>query len=132
VLPEKWTKVCQNFRVCYTLHAEFDQCCDKTPNHAKFCGDRLKNAQDICNRKFVLPYKVGQSSPKIFRGCYPLRIPIMPNFIEIGQTSLEKSVTKIGPWTKKLYFITDGQKCDYLSRARSVQEARLKTMNAQL
>jgi len=75
---------------------------------------------------------VGQSSPKIFRGCYPLRIPIMPNFIEIGQTSLEKSVTKIGPWTKKLYFITDGQKCDYLSRARSVQEARLKTMNAQL
>ena len=25
----------------------------------------------------------------------------MPNFIEIGQTSLEKSVTKIGPQTQK-------------------------------
>jgi len=32
---------------------------------------------------------VGQSSPKFFRGCYPLRPPIMPNFIEIGQTSLD-------------------------------------------
>ena len=25
----------------------------------------------------------------------------MPNFIEIGQTSLEKSITKIGPRTQK-------------------------------
>jgi len=25
------------------------------PNHAKFCGDRLKNARDIRNQKFVLP-----------------------------------------------------------------------------
>jgi len=26
-----------------------------TPTHAKFCGDRLKNAGDIRDRKFVLP-----------------------------------------------------------------------------
>ena len=64
----------------------------KTPNHAKFCGDRLKNAGDIRDREFVLPEKVGQTSPEIFRGCYPLRPPIMPNFIEIGQTSLEIGV----------------------------------------
>jgi len=57
-------------------------------NHAKLCGDRLKNAEDIRDREFVLPEKVGQNSPKIFRGCYPIRPPIMPNFIEIGQTSL--------------------------------------------
>jgi len=36
----------------------------KTPNHAKFCGDRLKNAGDIRDQKFVLLEKVGQSSPK--------------------------------------------------------------------
>jgi len=36
----------------------------KTPNHAKFCGDWLKNAGDIRDRKFVLPKKVDQSSPK--------------------------------------------------------------------
>jgi len=66
----------------------------KTPNHAKFCGDRLKNAGDIRDRKFVLPEKVGPSSPKFFRGRYPQRPPIVPNFIEIGQTSLEKSVKK--------------------------------------
>jgi len=36
----------------------------KTPNQAKSCGDRLKNAGDIRDRKFVLPEKVGQSSPK--------------------------------------------------------------------
>jgi len=59
----------------------------KTPNHAKCCGDRLKNAGDIRYREFELPEKVGQSSPKNFWGCYPL--PIMPNFIETGQTSLE-------------------------------------------
>jgi len=35
---------------------------------AKFCGDRLKNARDIRDRKFVHPEKVDQSSPKIFRG----------------------------------------------------------------
>jgi len=70
----------------------------KTPNHAKFCGDRLKNARDIHDRKFVLPEKVGRSSPKFFRGCYPLRLPIMPNFIEISQSSLEKRVRKLfGP-----------------------------------
>ena len=29
----------------------------KTPNRAKICGDQLKNAGDIRDRKFVLPEK---------------------------------------------------------------------------
>jgi len=36
----------------------------KTRNHAKLCGYRIKNAGDFRDRKFVLPEKVGQSSPK--------------------------------------------------------------------
>jgi len=64
----------------------------KAPKHTKFCGDRVKNAGDIRDPEFVLAEKVSQSSPKLFRGCYPLRPPIMPNFIEIGQTSLEIGV----------------------------------------
>jgi len=76
-----------------------------------------KNAKDIHDRKFLLAKSVGQSSPNFFRGCYPLRPPIMPNFIEIGQTSLEKSVKKrylFGP--SGHFFVMDGQKRDYLSR----------------
>ena len=84
------------------------------PNHAKFCGDRLKNARDIRNQKCVLPENVGKSSPKSLKTCYPLRPPIIPNFTEIGQTSLEKSVTKIGPRTK-FFFVTDGQKRNYFA-----------------
>jgi len=43
----------------------------KTPNQAKFCGDRLKNAGDIRDRKFVLPEKVGQSSPTFLGDATP-------------------------------------------------------------
>jgi len=68
---------------------------------------------------------VGQSSPKFFRGCYPVRLPIMPNFIEIGHTSLEKWGV-IGPWSQNFFhFVTDGQKCNYLSRT-ALREAQLK------
>jgi len=35
---------------------------------------------------------VGQHAPKSLKICYPE--PIVPNFIEIGETTLEKSVTK--------------------------------------
>ena len=80
----------------------------RTPNRAKFCCDRLKNARDIRDRKFVLPEKVGQSSPKFFTVCDPVRPSILPNFVEIGQTSLEKSVKKrylFGP--SRHFFVTD-------------------------
>jgi len=40
----------------------------------------------------------------------------MPNFIEIGQTSLEKSVKKHYLFGPSQLFVTDGQKHDYLSR----------------
>ena len=87
----------------------------KTPNRAKFCAISKKNAGDIRDRKFVLPEKVGQSSPKIFRGCYPLRPLIMPNFIVIGQTSLEIGVG----WKKNFHTQTH-------THTRSMREARLK------
>ena len=67
----------------------------KTPNCAKFGGDQLKNAGDIRDRKFVLPEKNGPKFTEIVYGCYPLRPPIVPNFIEIDQTSLEKSVKSV-------------------------------------
>jgi len=112
--PKMWVKVHRHFS---------DDATPQTPIYAKFCGYRLKNAADICDRKFVLPEKVGQSSPKSLKTCYPLRPPIVPNFIKISQTNLEKSVTKIGPRTKKN--VCHGQKRDYLV-ALAVQEARLK------
>jgi len=53
----------------------------------------------------------------------------MPNFIEIGQTSLEKCIKKrylFGP--SRHFFVTDGQKRDYLSRVS--QHARGATKNS--
>ena len=55
-----------------------------------------------------------QSSPIFFKYCYPLRPPIMPNFIEIGQTSLEKSVKKRYLFGPSRHFLS--RKRDYLSR----------------
>ena len=57
----------------------------------------------LTQKKFVLPEKVGQCSPKFFRGCYLLRPPIMSNFIEIGQTSLEKGGGSLDLGQKKLF-----------------------------
>jgi len=79
------------------LHEKVDQSSPKflgdatsqNPQPSKILWRSVKNAGDIRDRKFVLPKKVSQSSPKIFRGCYPIRPLIMPNFIKIGQTSLE-------------------------------------------
>jgi len=63
----------------------------KNPNLTKFCGNRLKNAGDIRDRKFVLPEKVGQSSHK-FLGDVTPKTSHHAKFIEIGQTSLEIGV----------------------------------------
>jgi len=106
-----WTKVHQ-YLLGMLLH--------KTPNPAKFCGDRLKNAGDIRVENLCSPKK------------WAFKTPIMPNFIEIGQTSLEKSVTKIGPRiTKKNYFVTDRNMTSLLkSRLASVREAQLKSLSA--
>jgi len=41
------------------------------------------------------PKKVGRNSPKSLKTCYPLKPSIMPNLIQIGETTLEKSVTKV-------------------------------------
>jgi len=68
------------------------------------------------NQKFVLPEKVCQSSPKLLMTGYPLRPPIVPNFIEIGQTAAwRKALQKLDLGQKKLF--CHGQKRDYLSRA---------------
>ena len=89
----------------------------KTPNHTIFCGDRLKNAGDIRDREFVLPEKVSQSSPKNLRDA-----TVMPNFIKIGQTSLE-----IGVGREKNSTHTHTRHPDWLSRAS--QHARGATKN---
>ena len=44
---------------------------DATPQNEKFCGDRLKNAGDIRDRKSVLPETVGQSSPNFLVDATP-------------------------------------------------------------
>jgi len=55
----------------------------QTSNYAKFCGDTTISVRDIRDRKFVLPKKVGQNSPKSLKTYYPLKLPIMPNFIKM-------------------------------------------------
>ena len=62
----------------------------QTPNHAKFCGYLTRTVRDIC-----APENVGQNSPNSLKTCYPLKPPIVPNFFEISETTLEKSVMKI-------------------------------------
>jgi len=56
-------------------------------------GDPTRSVRDIRDQKFVLPEKVDQNSPKSLKTCHPLNPSIMPNFIEIGETTSEKSVT---------------------------------------
>ena len=85
----------------------------KTPNHANICGNCWKDAGDIHNQKFVLPEKVDQSSPNFLEDAIP-KSPHHVNFIEIGQTSLEKSVTKIGPQTQKKIFVTNRNVTTYV------------------
>jgi len=61
----------------------------------------------------------------------PLRPPIMPNFIEIGQTRLEKSIKKRYLFgLSRHFFVTVGQKRDYLSRVS--QRARGATKKKEI
>jgi len=67
--------------------------CTNTPNAAKFGRAPTKNVQDIGLGKCLLPGKVGQTSLNSGNKC-PLARPLtVPNFIELGQTVYEKSVT---------------------------------------
>jgi len=50
----------------------------------------LNTIKNLCYAK-----KSGPKFTEIVYGCYPLRPPIVPNFIEIDQTSLEKSVKSV-------------------------------------
>jgi len=43
---------------------------------------------DISAIKNCAPKKVGQNSPKLLKACYPLKPPIIPNFIEISENHL--------------------------------------------
>ena len=64
---------------------------------------------------------------QFFRGCYPLRPPIMPYFIEISQTSLEKSVIKRYLFGPSRHFLsqTDRNVTTWVA-SRSMRKARLK------
>jgi len=48
----------------------------------------------------------------------------MPNFIEMVKPAWRKALQNLG--LGHIFFVTDGQKRDYLSRNCSVREARLK------
>jgi len=61
----------------------------KPPTMQNFVAIGWKIPEISAIENLCSPKKVGQSSPKIFKGCYP---SIMPNFIKIGQTSLEIGV----------------------------------------
>jgi len=67
----------------------------QTPNHAKFCGDPTRNIRDISDQKFVIPQKWAKiHQNRLLKTCsYPVKPPLCPNFTEIGETTLEKSVT---------------------------------------
>jgi len=56
-----------------------------------------KSVRDIRCRKFVLSGKVDQRSPKSLKICYAPMPAIVPNFIALGQTVYEKSVTFLHP-----------------------------------
>jgi len=73
----------------------------------------------------VLPENVGQSSPKWLKTCYPLRLPIMPNFIEIGQNQLGEKHYK--SWASDKKFFCHGQKRDYLSAIGATKKAKTLT-----
>ena len=77
------------------------------------------------------PRKSGPKFTKNFRGCYPLRPPIMPSFIEIGQTSLEIGVVRKKKFSHTHTYIqymwhTHGILTTWVA-LRSMREARLKT-----
>ena len=48
----------------------------------------ISTIKDLCSRKS------GPKFTEIAQDLLPPKAPIMPNFIEIGDTTLEKSVTK--------------------------------------
>jgi len=101
---------------------------NKNPNHAKFCGKRVKTAQDICEPKFVLRENVGQSSPKSLKTYYALRPPIrQKNLSRSVKPAWRKALQNLGLGQKT--FVTDGEKRDYLSR--DLQCARVATKNNQ-
>ena len=82
----------------------------------------LNTIKNLCSRK-----KWAKVHQIFFRRCYPLRSPIMPNFIEIGQTSFEKSVKNVTFSVLPDVFFCHGQKRDYFSRVS--QRARGATKN---
>ena len=81
--------------------------------------------ENLCSQK-----KWAKVHQKIFTGCYPIRPPIMPNFIEIGQRGLEIMVgRKKNFLTQTHRHVTDRQTHGILTgwvAPRSMREARLK------
>jgi len=77
------------------------------------------------NKKFVPPKKVGQSSPKFFRGCYP-KTSHHAKFHRDRQTSLEIGGCQLGLGQKIFLSRTDRNVTTWVA-PRNVREARLIT-----
>ena len=88
---------------------------DATPQNPQPCK-LLWRSVEKCRRyprsRICGPRKSGPKFTLNFRGCYPLRPPIVPNFIEIGQTSLEIVVGR----EKNLHTHTHTRHPDWLRR----------------
>ena len=73
---------------------------DQPHNRAKFCGYPPRNVQGNRDRKFVIPEKMDQSSPKNFHEMLLTKAPNRtaawrnPNFVAIGFKMWEISAIK--------------------------------------
>ena len=83
-----------NFRVAVFIYGDVKHRSDElfTTRIPSGIWSRLWALNTI--KKLCSPKKWAKVHQHFFRGCYPLRPPIVPNFMEICQTSLEKSVKK--------------------------------------
>ena len=94
----------------------------------KNCENRFSRSWDSSSPRIYFKTRIPSGHASILtqskicapRKCallLPPKTSIMPNFIEIGQTNLVKSVTKLGPRTKIFFWSRTDRNADYLSRA---------------
>jgi len=102
----------------------------KTPNYAKFCRDRLKNAGDIRDRNFVLPEKVGQSLPT-FYGMLPPKTSHHFKFRWDRSNQLGRKVLqKLTLGYKKIFYHGRTETWLLESRACERHDQKMKEINA--
>ena len=95
----------------------------KTPNNAKFCRAPTKSVRDICGRKFVLPKKL--TVDDLIYAPMPV---IVRNFIALGQTVYEKSVTNFC-YTLYYFGVPEGDLLGHSSSIWVVMYSKVPSIN---